>query len=98
MRSISRLSTLLIQALVSLFIPLTKAFAQTVTVTKTVTTTTRVPLPTFVTVTATTTVIPPTGSVAVWFGLGFVTGAIVAGIFVVLRSGKAVKRGGKKRR
>ncbi len=98
MRRLNKLATLLTPVLIMLCISFTEVIAQSITVTKTITTTTRVPLPTFVTVTATTTVIPPTGSVAVWYGLGFVTGAIVAGIFVVLRSGRAVNRGSKRRK
>ncbi len=98
MRRPNKLATLLIPALIMLFTSFAEVLAQTVTVTKTITITTRVPMPTFVTLTATTTVIPPTASVAVWFGLGFVTGAIVAGIFIVLRSGRAVERGSKRRK
>lgn len=53
-----------------------------------------------VVVTHTTTFIPPLGSIGVWFGLGFVTGVIIMGIALVLRSGAstAPKRAGKKRR
>jgi len=53
-----------------------------------------------VVVTFTSTLIPPLGSIGVWFGLGFVAGVIVMGIVVVLRSEASTssKRGGKKRR
>lgn len=84
-------STLLLTLLALSLSTLTSSvFAQTNENTKTVT----------IVVTTTTTFVPLLGSIAVWFGLGFVAGVIVMGMVVVLRSGSPTssKRRGKKRR
>ena len=83
-------SLLLVLLTLPLPILINSVFAQTDENVKTVT----------IIVTTTSTFVPPLGSIAVWFGLGFVAGVIVMGMVVVLRSGSptASKRSGKKRR